>query len=69
MTSHSKEDIWELFTERAAIREHDGESSREHADNRALIDVKKIIGTLPHWLVLAAEEKRNGGIHDDGADT
>lgn len=46
----SDEDILELFTERAAIREHDGGASREHAEQRALVDVKRILGEAPEWL-------------------
>jgi len=52
------DDIWELFTERAAIREHDGGSSREHAEDNALRDVRRILGTFPKWLIERVEAAR-----------
>lgn len=56
------EDIWELFSERAAIRQYDGEVSREHAEFLALRDVRKIVGELPKWLLERIEKERT----DDG---
>lgn len=58
MESHSESDVWELFTERAAIREHDGGNSREHAEDNALRDVRRILGTLPKWLIERVEAAR-----------
>ena len=46
---------WELYTERAAIREHDGGLSRDHAEYLALRDVRKVLGELPKWLVERVE--------------
>lgn len=51
------EAILELFTERAAIREHDGGASVQHAEYLALRDVRKIIGELPRWLVKQVEQE------------
>jgi hypothetical protein len=54
------EDIWELFSERAAIRQYDGGASRDHAEFLALRDVRKIIGELPKWLLeRIAKDKRS----------
>jgi hypothetical protein len=59
-------DILELWIERAAAREYDGGASIGHAENRALMDVRKITGELPAWLVehverIQRERKENGG--------
>lgn len=43
--------LLELFTERAAMREFDGNVSREHAEYGALRDVRTIEGELPKWLI------------------
>jgi len=57
-------DLLELFTERAASREYDGGATREHSENRALIDVRRITGELPRWLVEHVEriqsERKDG---------
>jgi hypothetical protein len=47
----TNDDLWELFTERAALREYDGGATRNHAENRAMIDLRKLTGELPPWLV------------------
>lgn len=61
MESRSNDDVWELYTERAAIREHDGGFSREHAEYVALRDVRSILGELPKWLI----ERVRGEVRHD----
>jgi hypothetical protein len=51
-------DLWELFKERAAIRQYDGGASREHAEFLALRDVQKIRGEAPKWLLERIETER-----------
>ncbi len=57
-------DLMELFNERAASREYDGGATRDHAENRALIDVRRITGELPAWMVehvrRIQEERKDG---------
>ena len=45
------EELLELWNERAAIREYDGQLDRKRAEQRAVVDVRKIIGYAPQWLV------------------
>lgn len=47
------EDIREMWEERAAVREHDGELSRDRAEYLAARDVRGLIAPapLPEWLI------------------
>lgn len=41
------DEIIELWEERSAIMENDGELSRELADRRAYFDIRNLIGNVP----------------------
>jgi len=53
-------DILELWNERAAIREYDGERDRRWAQQRAIVDVRNMIGFVPQWLRKIALDKSGG---------
>ena len=51
MDELTDEELLELWHERAAIREYDGERDRKWAEQRAVVDVRKMIGSVPDWLL------------------
>lgn len=52
-TFNTEDDVGllELWEERAAIREYDGESNRETAEKMAAADLREMFGHVPRWLV------------------
>lgn len=44
--------LHELWEERAAIREYDGEESRQRSEFLAALDIKKIAGSVPDSVLL-----------------
>ena len=52
------DDVWERFAERAAICEHDGGCSREHAEYLALKEIRQWLGEVPRWLLERVEKGR-----------
>lgn len=57
MEELTDEDILELWNERAAIREYDGQRDRRWAEQRAIVDVRDMIGYVPDWLVKMVKDK------------
>jgi len=47
-----KVDLHELWEERAAIREYDGEESRQRSEYLAALDIKNIAGAVPDSVLL-----------------
>ena len=55
-TTFNKDDpsdvgLLELWEERAAIRQYDGEADRETAEKKAAEDLRNMFGHVPKWLV------------------
>ena len=57
MDDVTDEEILELWNERAAIREYDGERDRKWAEQRAVVDVRNMLGSVPDWLVKMVWDK------------
>ena len=64
MDDVTDEEILELWNERAAIREYDGERDRKWAEQRAVVDVRKMIGTVPKWLLDLVKKRKTEGNHE-----
>lgn len=43
----NEEELYQLWEERAAIREYDGGTRRERAEYLAALDIRKIAGRIP----------------------
>jgi hypothetical protein len=56
----------ELWHERAAIREHDGQQSRQQAEFGAAADVKRMIGEVPECVAQAVRRGREHGNRNSG---
>ena len=51
MEDVNDEELLELWNERAAIREYDGEQDRKSAEQDACGDLRDMFGSVPAWLV------------------
>ena len=51
MEDVNDEELLELWNERAAIREYDGEQDRKAAEQDACGDLRDMFGSVPAWLV------------------
>jgi len=51
MDGLTDEEIFELWNERAAIREYEGEQDRKTAEQEACGDLRNMFGSAPAWLV------------------
>jgi len=51
MDELTDEEILELWNERAAIREYDGEQDRKTAEQEAAGDLRDMFSSVPAWLV------------------
>ena len=63
----SDEELHELWEERAAVRQYDGELSKEFAEYSAARDIRKIAGRIPKSELLKAMQKgplRNSVINE-----